>query len=334
MYAARRQDVPRKRFMRMPMLELSSTRLADLCEQAIPRPDHHALINDLHQGTDFKGFHWVLSRGGWYRLGGLITPQGARVADDITAWAQEVIEECGGEIQALIERYANAGYWATRWIGKTHFFVVATGNRARDFLQLEIEEIQEVQGPPLIDRSAPPEDFEELVDPVGSHSVDVRPLSAPRYIFRRITEVSAFLDELAKKHPRQSAVLRFLREWDESSASLAAHFCDHWVLNLRQERGPYNDRLLSATPVSTFATVIPRLHVPALARGSDLARLAQQFDHQLGYPFAWYFCMVRSRHVPKSLGDTIYQDLRAGYDYLPDRDHRVLASWIRHPYGL
>jgi hypothetical protein len=316
------------------MLDLSSTQLADLCAQAVPRPDHHALIDGLHQGTRFKDFRWVLSRGGWYRPGGLITSQGARVADDVTAWAQEAMEDSGGDIQSLIEHYISAEYWVTRWIGKTHFFVVETGNRARDFQQLEIEEIQEIRGRPFIDRAAPPEDFEELLDPAGAHSVDARPLSAPRYIFRRITDVSAFLEELARKHPRQVSVLRFLREWDESSARLAAHFCDHWVLNLRQERGPYGDRLLSATPVCTFPRTIPRLHVPALARGSDLARLVQEFDHQLGYPFAWYFCMVRSRHVPKSLGDTVYQDLRAGYDYLPDRDQRILVSWIRHPYGL
>jgi hypothetical protein len=44
--------------------------------------------------------------------------------------------------------------------------------------------------------------------------------------------------------------------------------------------------------------------------------------------------MVNSHHVPTSLGDSVYQDLQTGFDYLPERDQAVLAEWIRYPYCL
>lgn len=312
----------------------SHARIAELCHRTIPSPDHQGLLQGLHRLSPDHRFRWVLTRGGWYRLGGLVTPEGARVTDNLELWAQALFRECGGAMEALVERVVKARYLATRWLGKTHYFVAPTGEGAAAFLQLEVEEIQEVIDRALFNETAPPEDLDELIDPVVPRAHDVRPRAAPHYSLRRITDIKTFLAEMSDRPKQYHPIKRFVKEWEDSSAGRATRFCDHWVLNLRRHTGPHSEPILNATPACTFGKPIPRLHIPAIARGPDLARLVQRFDHELGYPFAWYFCMVHSHHVPKSLGDTVYQDLWAGFQYLPDSDQAILSKWIRYPYCL
>lgn len=313
---------------------LSPERIAALCQRTIPGPSHRALLQGLGRLSAEHDFRWVLTRGGWYRLGGVVTEGGARVTDNVDVWIQELFRDCRETMNVLVERVATAGYLVTRWVGKTHYFVAPTGEGPADFLQLEVEELQEVIAHPLINRETPPDDLDELIDPAMPRAQSFEPLAAPHYVFRRVTDVSAFLDKMPKRPLQTSPIKRFVSEWGRSSAGRTRRFCDHWVLSLRSHKGVHGEPILSATPASTYGKTIPRLHIPALARGPDLARLVQQFDHKLGYPFAWYFCMVHSHHVPTTLGDSVYQDIQTGFDYLPDRDQMVLAEWIRYPYCL
>ncbi len=314
--------------------DLSPERIAEVCQRTIPGPGHKALLEGLSRLSPQHSFRWAVTRGGWYRLGGVITEDGARITDNLDAWMQQLFRECGETMSVLVERVARAGYLVTRWLGKTHYFVAPTGDRPADFLQLEVEELREVVVRALVDPAVPPDQLDELIDPVRPGSQPGEPLAAPHYVFRRVTDISAFLEEMPRRPLQTPPLKRFVDEWARSSAGRTRAFCDHWVVSLRSHRGVHGGPILTATPACTYGRTIPRLHIPALARGSDLARLVQHFDHNLGYPFAWYFCMVNSHHVPTSLGDSVYQDLQTGFDYLPERDQAVLAEWIRYPYCL
>ncbi|MGC1954692.1 MAG: hypothetical protein WA970_19380 [Gammaproteobacteria bacterium] len=313
---------------------LSAERLAELCQHTIPRAGHRALLEGLSRLSPQHDFRWVLTRGGWYRLGGVVTESGARITENLDAWLQQLFRDCGETMGVFVERVAKAGYLVTRWLGKTHYFVAPTGPGSADFFQLEVEELQEVIARALIDPAAPPEDLDELMDPALPSAQPFEPLAAPHYVFRRVTDVSAFLAEMPRRPLQTPPIRRFISEWERSSAGRTGRFCDRWVLSLRNHKGVHGEAIFTATPACTYGGTIPRLHIPALARGPDLARLVQHFDHELGYPFAWYFCMIHSHHVPTSLGDSVYQDLRTGFDYLPERDQAVLAEWIRYPYCL
>jgi hypothetical protein len=314
--------------------DLSPERIADLGQHTIPSHGHRALLEGLNRLSPQHNFRWVLTRGGWYRLGGVVTEDGARVTEDLDVWLQQLFRDSGETMSVLVERVVKAGYLVTRWLGKTHYFVAPVGQGPADFFQLEVEELQEVVARPLIDPAAPPDDLDELIDPAIPGSQPIEPLASPHYVFRRVTDISTFFAEMPKRPLQTPPIRRFISEWERSSAGHSGRFCDHWALSLRNHRGVHGEIILTATPVCTYGKTIPRMHIPALARGPDLARLVQQFDHKLGYPFAWYFCMLNSRHVPTSLGDSVYQDLQTGFDYLPERDQAVLADWIRYPYCL
>lgn len=314
--------------------DLSPSALAELCQYTIPSSRHQALLQGLRRLSPKYEFRWVLTRGGWYRLGGVITDDGRRIAQDLEVWVQQLFHDCGEAMHVLVDRVAEARYLTTRWLGKTHYFVAPIGAGPADFLQLEVEELQEVITPVRVDPATPPDDIDQLIDPVVTPGQPLQPITAPHYEFRRVTDVSAFLAEMPRRPLQTPPIQRFLSEWTRSSAGRTGQFCHRWVLSLRSHQGMHGETMSTATPTCTYGKTIPRLHVPALARGADLAWLVQQFDRELGYPFAWYFCMVHSRHVPSTLGDSVYQDLQMGFDYLPERDQAVLAEWIRYPYCL
>ena len=93
-------------------------------------------------------FHHVLTRGGWHRIGGIVDGEGKRITHTLREWLETM---SGGDVQALYEEYGEAGYIATCLQGKTHYFIAQTGESAGDFVQLEVEELQEVTDRLLLD---------------------------------------------------------------------------------------------------------------------------------------------------------------------------------------
>jgi hypothetical protein len=114
-------------------------------------------------------FRQVLSRGGWYRLGGVVDAN-QRPSSDI--WRPGPSSELAAhddDMAALCDDYADRGLRATRLTGRTHYFVAATGAGATDFVQIEIEELQEVVCHPLFAaETGLPSGIEELIDPRGA----------------------------------------------------------------------------------------------------------------------------------------------------------------------
>lgn len=298
-----------------------------------PRPHHSSLLAAAGKLVPSCHFRYAMTRRGWYRPGGVIRSDGTRLADDLEGWAEAELEDCGGDMDALVERYACEGLLVTRQSGLTHFFVAPFGPRAEEFIQLEIEELQELVDRQLIDPERPPLDLPELTDPVTPLVVEPRPLGPSRYHFRRITDMRQVVARQAASVGGQSPLARFLAEWGESSAGSRSHFCEHWVVAVREHLDRYRNTVLSASPVSLHTRKLKFFHWHPESRGMEMSRQILEFDRAAGYPAAWYFHMVAGALTPREVVFSIADDHRQGFRYLPDSEVALLERWMDSPYS-
>jgi len=300
-----------------------------LCATVAPLPGHAALLDALRRegGPEFVP---RLSRGGWFRPGRILDASGASVADDALGWLEQAWAECGEDGDAFLERYAEAGLTVTLEQGVSHYFVAPWGNGAADYLQLEIEELQEVASHSLTAIGETPATAEGLLDRPAD-SPPPQPLGPSRYNFRRLVDVAPYLGRLAEQPGKPAAVLRFLAEWQASSAGQQSRFCDRWVLALSEHLDTYRQTCYSAVPVAAHT---PAWTAATLARGTALAQQLHDFDRAAGYGFAWYFHLLAGRRVPRNLTAEVFADLEDGMAYLPERDAALVRSWMHQPYAL
>ena len=304
--------------------------LAQLCGRTDASLGLDNLQEQIHCLMPDLGFDWILTRGHWHRLGGVVDAGYRSVADNIARWAER---ESAGNLDELIARYADQGYFATCLAGKTHYFTLACGSKAEDFIQLEIEELQEVLDRPLIARDWYPESLEELLDPLDYPRLEPEPVGKPYYQFRRLTPIADLLDE----SPRNQALVnlrRFFQDWDRSSACEGEPFCRHWILAQREFMDSDGECRRVARPVSTFAEELPELPLGESLHGSKLANAIHGYDRRLGFPFAWYFIMLSSKSTNYGLAEAVLRDQMGAYDYLPARDLKVLRDWEERPFGV
>jgi len=309
--------------------------LANTCASTQVQNDHQLLIQKLLRLYPELKFVHVLTRGGWYRSAGIIDANGNRITDSCRQWLET---KSNGDIHQLIDQYIDSAYIATVFVGKTHYFVAQTGDAASDFVQLQIEELQEVKHHLLFNEDSFADDIEDIIDPVDVEKLAEEPVTESRYLFRRITSISDFVQSMAEKKLDKNKtaipIQRFMQDWDRSSSKEARPFCHHWVLSLQQHTDPWGEPIMQAKPVSTFNQELSLMKVQSEYRGSELARLVHGFDHNIGYPMAWYFFMLSHSGVPHQLAEAIYKDLMGTYDYLPARDLKVLKDWSEKPYGV
>lgn len=305
--------------------------LTRLCDDIRPPQGIDALVagvNRLMPGLDFRV---VISRSGWHRLGGVVDADYRRVSGNIVQWAEA---ECAGDVDELTTRYSEAGYFATRISGKTHFLTAPMGEAPEDFIQLEIEELQEQLDRPLVDPDWFPDSIEEFLEPVDYPRLEAEPIGPSYYQFRRITQVAGLLPRGRGVSRDIQNLKRFFRDWANSSAGERNTFSRHWVLALRE----YVDRegipQLTAKPVAAFAGELPQLPGGTSLRGSGLAKAIHAYDRRLGYPFAWYFMMLSRSAKNATLAEAVLADQMGAYDYLPSRDLKVLREWEQRSYGV
>lgn len=304
------------------------TEISALVTQAQGR---EALLEKLNQVCPDSQFSCALNRGGWYRIGGVVDADNKRITDNLTSWVEQ---ESDGDISALLDKYAAADYYITRLNGHTLYLVASTGQGVADFIQLEIEELQEVRDRMLVDPDWQPDSLEEFIDPVDYLRLEQQALGSPRYLFRRITPVAAYLDKLAKGSEARLSIQRFFQDWQNSSAGEAALLSHKWVLNLHEYTDGYGEPVKNVRPISTFNGILTELDPDASARGSVLANLMHDFDRTVGYPMAWYFYLLTRKKVSPRIAEAIHNDLMGAYAYLPPRDLKVLKAWIDNPYSL
>ena len=66
--------------------------------------------------------------------------------------------------------------------------------------------------------------------------------------------------------------------------------------------------------------------------GADLANRLHTYDHEAGYPMAWFSHMVASTGVSHRIGLQVANDHQQGFSYLPEPDLNLLRSWVAAPY--
>ena len=314
-----------------------SGKIAELCVRVSAASGPEVLARELASLAPALAFREVLARGGWYRLGGVVDASGAHLADELRSWVEAQLAEHADDMAALFEAYAGQGLRATRLSGRSHYFVAATGPGATDFIQIEIEEMQELVCHPLFDGDSVPGGIEELVDPRDNDcggGMAARPLGAPFLRLRRLTVIGEFLARMREQKPAPQTIHRFIDAWEKSSASHATQFSNHWVIAVREHLDRYRQAILQAAPVAALNGAPPKFSAAFGMQGVALRDALARYDKAIGYPMAWFFHMLTTKSAPHALANAVIDDVQAGFHYLPDRDVEVVKEWLFRPYGF
>lgn len=299
-----------------------------------PRPHHAALLERANRIRSGCTFHLALNRGSWFRPGGVVSADGECIADQLDVWAQSELEACGGDIYDLVEKHTGRKLLVTRHNGRTLYFVAPYGPAPTDFLQLEVEELQEVLDRELINEEDPPEDMQELVEPVVPKKLPGQPLAAPRYRFRRLVDVRRSAASSRFSDGRPVGLPRLISEWQHSSAATRGHFCDHWIVALREHLDRYHNPATSVSLVSRHARELKPFQWNEELAGVDMSAQLHDFDRAAGYPSAWYFHLVCGAMTPPSVAYAVARDLECGFSYLPDTEATLIKGWVEAPYTV
>jgi hypothetical protein len=297
-------------------------------EATPPRPHHSTLLEIANRSFAGKTFRYALHRGGWYRVGGVITADGTRLSDNLDSWARAALVACDGDFSVLSSRYADLR--VTRHTGRTHYFVAAYGTAPADFLQLEVEELQEVQDRQLIDPDHPPEDLAELTEPVAPVTLDAQPVAAPRYRFRRLIDMRQVMARVSATEG--GGVPRLLFEW--AHANPRGHFSEHWIVALREYQDRYLNQAVSAQLVSRHVRELKSFQWNTTLTGVALSEQLRSFGRAAGYPAAWYFHLVAGTLTPSIIAYNLARDLDNGFSYLTEAEVALLQGWISAPYSV
>lgn len=292
-----------------------------------------ALTREIAQHIPKYPFREILCRGGWYRLGGIVDAQGRRISDNLEEWVDGELAARDNDLALLQEDFAESGLQATRLSGRTHFLVAPTGPGSTDFLQLEIEELQETGAHRLFDRQTPAGTIDELVD-TRAASEGSPPIGAPFYRFRRLSHIGDTLNRMCGQAIDAQPIHRFVADWEASSAARASALCNHWVIALREHLDRYRNTVIRAQPVAALNGAPPVFSARQGTSGPALGETLGAFNRQVGYPMAWFFHLVTTRAVPHWVAISVAEDAQAGFSYLPERDLAIVRGWLHKSYAF
>lgn len=322
------EDTSRKKLI-TGLRSASASSYAEICARVKPDSDHSALREAMEghmPGADFQLRH---VRSGWHRQGGIVSRDLKRVSDNIRRWAEEHFDEDG---ILLGDDEAPEDYLATRFDGETLYFIAVTGPDAEDFIQVEVECLQEVTDHELVAEGFDPYDIEDFIDPPHRVRVDPELVGEPFYKFRQVTDVADLMQDLSDVNTHNKRFVRFMTDWSRSSAAGHTQLSDHWVFRLFHFTDRFGESRTEATPLSTKPGELP-LTVDNVPHGADLANLLHEFDHNQGYPMAWYFeLLAHGKDKSPAIISAVHQDLSSWLDYLPEKDAKIVREWVRAPY--
>jgi len=305
--------------------------VASTCTRTAVSAGPTALVKALGSALEDWKFRHTFARGGWYRLGGVVDASGERLSDNLEAWLEKELDERDGDIDLLVDDYADRELYATRLVGQTHYLTASAGDEHVAFLQLEIEDLQEMRAHRLF--LGNPGSLEELTDP-RSGGEKLQPLGLPFYTFRRLQHIGALLQRMLAQKPEPAAIHRMFEDWGKSSAGQTSAFCNHWVVATREHLDRYQQSIIRAQPIATLAGDPPTFEADPTTRQLKLHQTLSQFDRGVGFPMAWYFHMLTSKAVPHWVAQAVIEDALDGYAYLPPRDLEVVRHWLHAPYTL
>lgn len=306
--------------------------LIKIIESSSPRPHHGNLLKAMGQGFPDFTFQTVFSSGGWHRAGGVIAADGSYLDSDLEHWLNAELGKCANDFGQFLDRYDDAAIRVTRHTGYTHYFTAALGTEPEDFLQLEVEELQEVLDRNLIDPDHPPADRQELLEPTNSIRLDAHPVGTPYYRFVRLVDARQVLARQSVPISGVSPLQRIMSEWKESRAGDRGQFCEHWVITGLEHYDTNSEALFTATLQSVHSRTLKPFHWDMTKGGVEMGTQIQGFDRAASYPGAWYFHFVASKLVPATLATVLKGDLDEGYHYLAERDLMLLKKFVANPY--
>ncbi len=314
-------------------MSLRGQEIASLCKKLIPDEHDQVLLNRLQSLLPDAPVSLARTGDKWYRLGGVVDRETNRVASDVNEWTERTFLECGQNLQTLIDYALDEQLIATRQIGHTLYYVAQTGPQAEDFVLFEIDKTHEVSDRLLINEDALPEDLEDIIDPLEPASIQSSHIGHFRYQYRRKTDIALFLETINLHHKEEHPVQRFVEDWNRSSAAESV-FCKDWIIRPYQHVGRYGEQIINAEIINVQQKQLPHLEDLVSKKGDNLNNLLMRFDRQAGYPFAWFFYMVKGKLVSPHNAEAVYQDITGDFSYLPKRDEAVLRDWISSPYNL
>jgi len=308
-----------------------SPAIVETCAKTAVSAGPAALVKALsHEIPDWK-FRHSFARGGWYRLGGIIDAAGNRLTDSLESWVEQELDARDGDMGQLIDDFADQQLYATRLVGQTHYLVASEGDKHDGFLQLEIEDLQEVRAHQLFAND--PGIVEELVDPRGGKEIPV-PVGLPFYAFRRLQHIGAFLNRMLAQKPEPAPIHRMIDDWGKCSAGHTSAWYNQWVIATREHLDRYHQAVFRAQPIATLAGDPPEFEAAQGTNGLKLQEALTHFDRQVGYPMAWYFHMLTTKAVPHWVAQTTVEDALSGFAYLPQKDVDVVRGWLHRPYTV
>lgn len=308
--------------------------LIDIIETTLPRPHHSKLLDTIGQAFPDLVFSHVLSLGGWHRAGGVLTSEGLYLDNDLEHWLNAELINFGNDFGKFVSHNTDAGFLVTRHTGHTHYFTAAYGSAPEEFLQLEVEELQEVLDRKLIDSEHPPGDLQEMVEPITSVKVEAHPIGSSYYRFVRLVDARQVLARQGSPGGGVSPLGRFMSEWAQSRAADCGRFCEHWVMAGLDGYDADANTPFTATPLSVHSRTLKPFHWDLTQAGAELGYQIQGFDRAAKYPAAWYFHFVGSELVPTTLAAVLKGDLDRGYEYLAEKDLGLLRKFVDDPYRV
>lgn len=312
---------------------LNGQELAKICKNTLPTQNDDVLLNKIQALIPDCTVHLARTGDEWYRLGGVVDMNGKRIAQNLIEWTERTYIECGRDLQTLIDHTRDLQLIATRQTGKTLYFVIQTGKKAEDFIQIDIDKTHE-QSDRLLVGAQQPEDLEEFIDPLEPECIDSFCIGTARYSYRRKTDVAVFMDEINKHQHDEHPVQRFMDDWNRSTAGQNSPMSDDWIIRPYRHVGRFNEQIINVELINTQNKNIPQLEDSAGKKGVALQTLLTRFDRQVGYPFAWFFYLLKGKLVPAQLATAVFKDITGDYSYLPERDIAVLKDWMNTPYHV
>lgn len=314
--------------MAYSMDDQTRQRLIDIIESSPARPHHHALLEAANELLANCSFRHVLSKGGWYRVGGVLSSDGNLLASQLEEWVDSELEKYGNEFEQFLEQYSNKALLVTRHTGRIHYFVAPYGAGPAEFLQLEVEELQELLDRKLINPAQPPQDRTTLVEPTAPLKVDAHPVGSPRYRFARLVDARELLIR------EETTLGRFLADWSRSRAVEKGHFCDHWLIANLEGYAPIPTTLFNPNLMSVHDRILTPFQWDKSKTGVAMGNQLREFDRAAGYPGAWYFHLIAKKYVPDNLPLELQRDRNNGYEYLAGKELQLLENLVAEPYWI
>lgn len=303
--------------------------LRSACENCPVTPGHAELSTELKQAAQELGFSFACERSGWHRDGGVVLKDGTRITDNLRQWAVSEFDDIGPEMD-LPDNWTEL--LATRMDGRSIYFVAPTGPRAWDFVQLEVEVLQEVIDRELFTDDFIPGDIEEFLDPPGVQKLKAEPVGQARYHFHAVHHIAQLIEELDKNIGTNRRFARFLVDWENSSAAGTARFCDNWLLRIFSYVDRFGEKKLEASPFALGKTDPIELS-DGVPSGLELGQAITAIDRKIGYPMAWFFHMLTHQKHIHVIAEQVCRDNDVGnYAYLGEQDLGVVRTWYREPY--